>query len=336
LAGCDPEVSADALELLSGSSLAYGPAELLALLDEMAAGRPPAFLAELLAVKRAELSLQLGDLKGLAANARDSRLLTYATRKKVYALLAKALEDGKAAKALKDADGDALRGLLGPAADEAAWLQDYLYVRTYPQYRPPAQQAALRGHQDRAFYARLHSFTRLPKGGKAPSGAFYLSSTARATAFGQLAQGVLAEGDAGSLCLDFVSGAYWGCGIAIPAAQGNLLGARRLHAKVQAPKGVSYYFTLSESGVGSPTSASFAGNDGADGEHYQLPGKVGSGDWQELDLPLQDATVSLTWGNADGNHQLDLQAIEKIDLAVPGSQGDGLICVKDIRFTDGR
>jgi hypothetical protein len=33
---------------------------------------------------------------------------------------------------------------------------------------------------------------------------------------------------------------------------------------------------------------------------------------------------------------VDLQAIEKIDLAIPGKQSDGLICVKDIRFVGGR
>jgi len=54
--------------------------------------------------------------------------------------------------------------------------------------------------------------------------------------------------------------------------------------------------------------------------------------WQDVSLPLNLATVSITWGNPEGNLMLDLQAIQKIDLGVAGMQGDGRICIKEIRF----
>ena len=332
LRGSDPEASAEALALLSEGPLALAPAELLGLLDEQAAARPSAFLAELLAAKRAELSLQLGDVKGLAANARASRVLSYATRKKVYNLLASALDQSEAGKRLKVGDSAALRQLLGEAADDPSWVLDYLFVRAVPQTRVKAKLEQQSTSADRALLARLHAFTRLPPGKKIPEAPYYLSSTAQAAVYGQLAQGKLSEDSAQGLCFDFVSGDYWGCGLSIPGALSDLRGARSLSAKVLVPKGVEYYFSLSESGIGAPEAFSFQGKDGADGEQYLLDPRVGTGQWEDLQAPLSQATLSLTWGNAEGNRQLDLQAIQKIDLAIPGGQGRGRVCIKAIRF----
>lgn len=329
--GGDPEVSAAALDLLSGPSMGLSPGELLALLDEQAAGPTPAFLAELLAVEQAQLNRQLGDLKGLAGNARSSRLLGYGTRKRVYGILAEALAEAIQASKLKETDTAGLQKLLGEAAFDAAWVLDYLYVRSFPQVRPAwAKQA-----HDRTLLAILQGFTRIPKAAKRSVAAFYDPAVAKASAYGQLQQGPLSEDAAQGLCLDFVSGSYWGAGIALPGKVSDLSGVRSLQAKVLAPKGALYYFTLSESGVGSPTAPGFAGKDGADGEQYLLAPQTGSGEWQDIRLPLSAATVSITWGNPDGNHVLDLQAIEKVDLALPGGQGEGRLCLKDLRFGSG-
>jgi hypothetical protein len=99
-----------------------------------------------------------------------------------------------------------------------------------------------------------------------------------------------------------------------------------------APTGIRFLVYLSESGSADPSSKTFTGLNGADGESYSFPFLEGRGQWQNYRVHLQDLEKRASWGNQQGNNILDLQAVSDMDFYIPGGQGDGKIIIKNIRF----
>lgn len=334
LVGRDPAAAREALAMLSEGPLAIQPEALMEILQTAQAESADLgqSLLEAITTKQAALQAQNGDLKGLLATARASRWQSYANRDGIYAHLAAALQAAEPRRA---------KQVLAEAAGEGTFLRDFLFMRGYPLARHPSRRDQ-RPPVEEEVRGLLQASLALG-GGRAKTGAeraFYHDLSGTAISYGQVPQAPpTLNGD--TLCLDFKSGSYWGCGLAIHPQGESLLekgaidlsGLRRLRAKVKAPKGVEYFLMLSESGCGPSSADSFDGEAGADGEQALLPVQLGTGDWQELNLELASATPVLAWGNLEGNFKLDLQAIQKVDLAIPGSQGDGSICLKDLRFS---
>jgi hypothetical protein len=339
LKGGDPAVQAQALDFLSSSPTAIAGADLVAELRPLAQapGASPV-LVEALALRQAQAQAQAHDIAALAETCLEAQGLAQATRIQLYQLLTQALEQVQ--PPLDAAGAWSALGLKQPQGDYL--LRDLLSCLGFSRYFTPASQGSIRPilmtlaavlvshvHQREAAKPALSErrFTDLSQD-PLPASYGYLPQDAPSL-----------DGD--EVCLVFKSGTYWGCGLSFAATQAprlpggavDLSGYKFLQAELWAPKGCETFLSISESGVADPKSDRFDGEAGADGEQYLFPVVVGTGDWQALKLPLDQVGPALNWGNPHGNLTLDLQAIQKIDLAIPGKQGVGRACLRKIRFS---
>jgi hypothetical protein len=335
----DAAAALQALDLLSQPPFALTPVEQLNLLRARSHnGGAPALLAAQLARRKAALEASLGFVPGLVTTLQGSLGLPRPDREALYELA-----DG-VLRSRKSVDAQALWDELGlKPGDGDRLLRDWLALEGYGWYRHdplgsgrPAYQVAM------AELLRKHRSLPDFPAPKTPRRPFVdPKAKAQPTSYGELAQKAPFFDPEDGLCLLFQSGTYWGCGISIPASQAPLLkggamdlsGYKYLNAEVRAPKGLEYYFSLSESGVAAPEFDDFSGENGADGEQYLFDGRVANGEWQAVKLPLAEAAPAFNWGDPHGNQRLDLQAVNKLDLAIPGKNGAGRISVRKIEFS---
>lgn len=102
--------------------------------------------------------------------------------------------------------------------------------------------------------------------------------------------------------------------------------------QAQAPKGLKFFVTMTESGANAPDAGSFSGVNGADGERYFFPTQLGTGDWATYRLDLATLNLWRYWGNQKGNNILDLQGLRSIEFFVLGNQ-KGEIQLRHLEFT---
>ncbi len=128
----------------------------------------------------------------------------------------------------------------------------------------------------------------------------------------------------------------WGCGVDLvrtPAGPIDVAGARRLVARLRAPRGVRFRFVVKEDGIGPREAAAFAGARGADGEQYISDEVVGTGAMATVTVALSSLHASPGFGNPAGNEQLDAQALAGIGLHVTGgTPGPGELALAALSF----
>jgi hypothetical protein len=339
LSAGDPAIQSQALDFLGNSPTAVAPADLLAELRTaaQAPGASPV-LVQALALAQAQAQAASHDLAGLAETCLESQGLAQATRIQLYDLLAEGLE--KAQPPLDAAGAWSALALKQPQGDYM--LRDLLSCLGFSRYFTPATQGGIRPIlMTLASVLVSHVQQRsADKPAQAERRFTDLSQNPPPASYGYLPQAQPSiDGDA--TCLVFNSGSYWGCGLSFEGTQAprlpggalDLSGYKFLQAELWAPKDCQAFLSISESGVADPKSDHFNGEAGADGEQYLFPVVTGTGDWQPLKLALSQVGPAMNWGNPRGNLTLDLQAIKKIDLAIPGKQGVGRACLRDLRFT---
>ena len=143
----------------------------------------------------------------------------------------------------------------------------------------------------------------------------------------------------GVLKVDYDSGTGWGLGVSLKPqgallrdGSADVLGASVLQVELSATQGQKFQLVLSESGVGDPASAAFAGFGGADGESWASPYYTGTGKPQVLRFVIAEAEARPYWGNQHGNKTIDLQAVGNLDIAIGGAQGKGSLQVTRVSF----
>ncbi|HUO57700.1 MAG TPA: beta-galactosidase [bacterium] len=140
--------------------------------------------------------------------------------------------------------------------------------------------------------------------------------------------------------INFESGSGWGCGISLPPNAGpfvapnvvDLRGYNFFQFKAFVPKDLGFVINMGEAGSADPSSSSFNGVSGSDGESYTFPPFQGTGKWETYRVNLSDLEHRTVWGNQHGNNLFDTQAVSVIDFYIPGNQGAGKMLVKDLEF----
>lgn len=131
------------------------------------------------------------------------------------------------------------------------------------------------------------------------------------------------------------SGPGWGCGVNLAPPRGGPVNAAGAHALVLVARitaGVRFVPVLTEDGAGPASATSFAGAGGADGEQYHAPELTGTGGRRTYTVPLGGCALAEGFGNPSGNGVLDVQALGRVELYVPGSQGAATLEISSIRF----
>ena len=338
LRGSDPAAATQALDFLSSGPGALSSQDLLLKLQEMRHSRlgQSVAVAEAFSLRQAELQCALKDWTGLGATLSDALGLPSSTREKLYQMGEDALA------ALPKQDGAQLWQTLGLEGHAGAYLlMDYIRVRGLGHYRSPALQIGfpwpILAAADAVRRQVKVPDAPLPSAKERPFADMGQAPLPRS--YGQSPQS-LPNTQGEELCLNFKSGDYWGCGLSVqgnhePLLSGGAMdvrGYKKVLVDVWAPRGTEFWFSLSESGVEDLNSDRFSGEAGADGEQYMFPSILGTGEWQSLALPLSDLAPAPNWGNPRGNLSVDLQAVQKIDLAIPGHNGTGRICIRKLRF----
>ncbi len=140
--------------------------------------------------------------------------------------------------------------------------------------------------------------------------------------------------------LDYDTGGSWGCGLQfLPNVAPllafhtvDLLGYSALEFEAKMPPGLIFEVHLNESGDGPIYGESYEGLNKADGEQYIFLGFKGAGKWKKYRVEMSDLKTDTSWGNDRGNNILDLQAIDRIAIAIWGKQGKGRLEVKNVYF----
>ena len=335
----DPSVQTQALDFLSQGPTAVSPVDLLT--ELRSAGKAPGaspVLADALALRQAQSQADANDLAGLAMTCLESQGLPLDTRFKNYALLTDTL-----AKAKPALNAEALWQALALKSPQGDYmLRDMLAIMGFNHYWAPGKRPDIAAPLF-VIADLLGTHVQQREAGKpaaAERGFVDLAQRPLPSSYGYLPQDQTSV-NGNETCLIFKSGTYWGCGVSFEGTQAprleggsiDLSGYKFLQAELWAPKDCEVFLSISESGVADPKSDKFAGEKGADGEQYLFAGFTGKGEWQPLKLPLDQVYPALNWGNPRGNLTLDLQAIKKIDMAIPGNQGVGRACLRNLRFT---
>ncbi len=142
----------------------------------------------------------------------------------------------------------------------------------------------------------------------------------------------------GSLLLWFFTGYGWGCGASIfpptheSAGYYNALGYKGIKFRMSIPNKMRIFIYLNESGVGPPWQKSYPGANGADGESYSSDEAYGTGKMEDYYYYFDSFNIRPVWGNQSGNKTIDLQAINDLEIAIPGRQGAGTIIIEKIEL----
>ncbi len=140
------------------------------------------------------------------------------------------------------------------------------------------------------------------------------------------------------LLLHFDTGYGWGCGISVfsPVHQSygyyDASGYKgiKIHAKI--PSNLRFFIYLNESGVREPWKKNYPGANGADGESYSSDEAFGTGKTADYYFNFDSFNLRPVWGNQAGNNIMDLQALNDIEIAIPGSQYSGTIELSSIEL----
>jgi len=186
---------------------------------------------------------------------------------------------------------------------------------------------------------RVEREARLPSGPplSGPRSYFHAGTQPTLSTWGDAPNGgsaqVVVQPDA--TLIRYRSGTGWGAGVAIsPAASPfDASGAGHLELTLQAATGHTVQVLCNEAGAAAPGQASYAGRAGSDGEAYEFPAFAGTGKLETYVVDLRELERRTSWGNQNGNQQLDLQALSTVDLYLPGKQGDGQLRLVAVRFT---
>ena len=169
-----------------------------------------------------------------------------------------------------------------------------------------------------------------------------IDSSSNFPTWGDNSQGgkMTATTSSGVVELNFESGSGWGCGISLPSNVGpfvapnvvDLRGYNYFQFKAFVPKDLGFVINIGEAGSADPSSSTFNGVNGSDGESYVFPPFQGTGKWETYRVDLADLERRTVWGNQHGNNIFDTQAVSVIDFYIPGNQGAGKMLVKDLEF----
>ena len=134
--------------------------------------------------------------------------------------------------------------------------------------------------------------------------------------------------------LAYHSGGGWGLhgDVALPDAC-HAAGARSIMLDFTAPPGLRVALYVTETGDAEPGQQVYQGQQGADGESYELPEVVATGKPQRATFTLDQAALRPYWGNQRGNHMLDLNGLRCISIFVPPNQAGGEIAIQHLTFT---
>ncbi len=136
----------------------------------------------------------------------------------------------------------------------------------------------------------------------------------------------------------FGTGDGWGCGISLlpPNYQKigyfDASGFKGIKLRMSLPSKLKFIIILNESGADVPWKKDYPGANGADGESYSTDEDFGNSRITEYTYNFEDFNIRSIYGNQTGNHILDLQAINDIEISIPGSQGTGTILIENIQF----
>lgn len=139
-----------------------------------------------------------------------------------------------------------------------------------------------------------------------------LLSTATDSAHG--ARLTIEPGDQGGWKCSFENGTGWGVAPGFELAPGTgFAGAKRLHLRVQAPKGTPMRLLVAET----------TGR-GADGESFGSEILQATGEVQDITLWLEDLVVRPEYGNQKGNRRMDLNGLHSVGIALsqPGQKAE--------------
>ncbi len=138
-------------------------------------------------------------------------------------------------------------------------------------------------------------------------------------------------GNQGAWNCIFNNGTGWGTapGFSAPP-DAHLAGAKKLRIRLQAPKDLLWRVLITEDGA---NQAAHSGRDGADGESFTTQTQRGTGEAQDFTVWLEDLQLRWEYGNQQGNHRIDLQALDNIAIALPEVGKSGEVRIFAIEFT---
>jgi hypothetical protein len=124
---------------------------------------------------------------------------------------------------------------------------------------------------------------------------------------------------------DTGTNADWGCGFGMQSTYGSgyidATGREYLSMWIKAPEGMPYYIFVNE-----------ASGNGADGEFWNGPSMIGTGNWQLYEVALEDFYKNIYSGNQSGNGIMDLSGLGTVGSQLGGAQGKGQFMMDDIWF----
>ncbi len=142
----------------------------------------------------------------------------------------------------------------------------------------------------------------------------------------------------GSILLWYSSGYGWGCGVSIFSLSHEITGYydasgyKGVKFRMSVPPKVRFFIYLNESGVKEPWQKSYPGANGADGESYSSDEAYGTGKIEDYNFAFESFNIRPVWGNQTGNKIIDLQAINDIEISIPGRQNTGTIVIQRIEL----
>jgi hypothetical protein len=168
------------------------------------------------------------------------------------------------------------------------------------------------------------------------------SSPLRAAGYSDTAKGgrVSISVQGGEVIADYDTGTGWGCGMTILPGVGNaaetgyadVSAYQRMEVTLTIPSGLRFLMYLNEQGTDAPGKTAYAGRQGSDGETYSIGDMLGGGSRQVIRFSFDELGRNSGWGNQNGNHTIDLQAIMGIDITILGNQGKGRLIVHRCRL----
>ncbi len=141
-----------------------------------------------------------------------------------------------------------------------------------------------------------------------------------------------------ALILNFNTGTGWGCGISIfppnfeKTGYYDATGYKGFNIRMSVPQKLKFIIYLNESGVDQVWKKKYPGVNGADGESFSADESYGISILTNYIYNFESFNIRPVWGNQSGNKTIDLQGLNDIELAIPGSQGSGTISIEQIEF----
>ena len=132
--------------------------------------------------------------------------------------------------------------------------------------------------------------------------------------------------------LEFESGNGWGLHADFGIEPRRVAGAGAMRIRLKGDSGMRFRIFLTETGDGPPGQQTYQGVEGADGESFEFAPFTATGEWQEVEIPLQEASVRQYWGNQRGDRMLSTAGLGTLSLFVFPNQGAGRCFLEWIDF----